>query len=81
MYNQVTVTNSPWPCKHLRDDIDVEMCSRRQDVRRRLDTGEAADERADELGEAVQQVRRQLRGAIISEIGKERGMNFFLCDR
>jgi hypothetical protein len=60
------------------NDVDVDMCLRRQDVRRRLDAGAAADERAGDLGRAVQQVRRQLRGAVISEIDKERGMLFVM---
>jgi hypothetical protein len=35
-------------------------------------------EQAGELGEAVRQAKKQLNGAIISEIDKERGMLFIM---
>ena len=65
----------------LRGNInqdDIEYALRRQDVRRRLDAGAAVHEQAGELGEAVRQAKKQLNGAIISEIDKERGMLFIM---
>ena len=75
---QAFVRGLPDRLRESIDETDIELCLRRQDVRRRLDSGAAADERAGELGAAVQLVRQQLRGAVISEIDKERGMNFIM---
>jgi hypothetical protein len=54
------------------DDCDVKLALGMQAVRRKLQSAATAP-RAEQLGEAVEQVRVQLRGAVISEIDKERG--------